>query len=62
MALEETDVNTMVLPKVIRGISNLDAGTGFGKVSIYMSNHKITQIKTEESDQVNDDATIDTVR
>jgi hypothetical protein len=50
----------MLLPKVIRAISNLDTGTGYGRVSIYMSNHKITQIKTEESDQINDDATIDT--
>jgi hypothetical protein len=60
LALGETDVNTMLLPKVIRAISNLDTGTGYGRVSIYMSNHKITQIKTEESDQINDDATIDT--
>jgi hypothetical protein len=60
LAISETEVNTMVLPRVIRAISNLSEGTGYGRVSIYMSDHKITQIKTEESDQFNDNATIDT--
>jgi hypothetical protein len=59
LALGETDVNTMVLPRVIRAISNLSEGTGYGRVSIYMSDHKITQIKTEESDQFNDNATLE---
>jgi hypothetical protein len=60
LALQETEVNTMVIPRVIRAISNLSEGTGYGRVSIYMSDHKITQIKTEESDQFNDSAIIDT--
>ena len=49
VALEETQVNPMVLPKVVRAIANLAIGTGFGKVEIYMQEKKITQINNMES-------------
>ena len=59
LAIQETEINSLVIPKVIRALSNLAVGTGFGRVSIFMSNGKITQIKTEESDQFNESAIID---
>ena len=45
IALQETGVNPMVLPKVVRQISNLWIGTKFGKVTIYMQNGKVTTIE-----------------
>lgn len=60
LALQETEINSLIVPKVVRALSNLAVGTGYGRVSIYMSAGKITQIKTEESDQFNDSAIIDT--
>lgn len=59
VALSETNVNLMLIPKIVRAISNLSVGTGYGKVQIFMSNGKITQIKTEESDQVGENAIFD---
>lgn len=59
VAIQETGINPMILPKVIRSISNLAIGTGFGKVQIFMSAGKVTQIKGEESDQVDEEAVVD---
>lgn len=56
IALEETKINPLVLPKVIRQLSNLAMGTGYGKVQIFMARGTITQIKGEESDEFNDEA------
>ena len=59
IALEETGVNPMIIPKVIRAINNLAIGTGYGKIQIFMTNGKVTQIRGEESDNVEEDALID---
>lgn len=53
IALEETDVNPLIIPKIIRTIGNLSLGTGYGKVQIFMQARLITQIKPEESVEVN---------
>jgi len=59
LALQETGVNPNLIPKVIRAVSNLHLGTGYGRIQIFMTNGQITQIKTEESDQLNQTAIID---
>lgn len=53
MVLDETQVNPLVLPKIIRALFNLAIGTGYGKVQIFMENGVITAIKPEESSLVN---------
>ena len=59
IALEETDVNPLIIPKIIRTIGNLTLGTGYGKVQIFMQAKVITQIKPEESVEVNQPASVD---
>ncbi len=59
IAIQETGINPMILPKIIRAISNLNIGTGYGRVQVFMTNHKVTQVKNEESDTLNENATID---
>ncbi len=53
MALVETGVNAMILPRVIRMLGNLDIGSGYGEVTILMKSRIITQIKGNESDVLN---------
>lgn len=53
MALEDTQLNPMYLPSVIRAIANLAYGTGYGEVKIHMKAGVITHIRPEESDEVN---------
>jgi hypothetical protein len=56
VALEETHVNPRMVPRIIRSVANLAYGTQFGKVQIFMQAGIITQVKGEESDQLNLDA------
>jgi len=53
MALDETHINPLIVPKILRSLSNLALGTGFGKVQVFMQQTVITQIKGEESINVN---------
>ena len=53
IALEETGINPMILPRIIRSMSNLNVGTGYGKVQIFMQARVITSIKGEENDNIN---------
>jgi len=59
LALKESGVNPMVIPKIIRQISNLASGTGYGKVQIFIQSKTITQVTGEESDKVNERAIVD---
>lgn len=59
IALNETGVNPAILPPIIRSVGNLSLGTGYGKIQIFMQETIITQIKGEESSQINEKATID---
>lgn len=58
VALLESGLNPLILPKLIRAIGNLAIGTGYGKVQIIMQQTVVTQILGEESSQVNEKATI----
>ena len=57
IALEETGVNPIFVPKIIRAIGNLTFGTGHGRVQIYMQAKVIKNITGEENILVNQDAT-----
>lgn len=59
VSLKETGVNPLILPRIIRSISYLAEGTGFGKVQVFIQERVITQIKGEESDEVNERALVD---
>jgi len=59
MALEESGLNPMIIPKIIRTIGNLAIGTGYGKIQVFMQARVITQVKGEESDEINEEAIID---
>lgn len=59
VALDETKVNPLVIPKIIRTIGNLLIGTGYGKIQIYMQAKVITNIKPEENVDVNERASIE---
>ena len=50
LALEETHVNPLIIPRIIRAIYNLAIGTGFGTVNLTMDNGKITSIVVREND------------
>ena len=56
IALQETGLNPMLIPKIIRALSNLAIGTGYGKIQIFMQSKVITQIQGTESTSVNEDA------
>jgi hypothetical protein len=62
IALLTTDVNPDIIPAVIRTIGNLTLGTGYGKIQIFMQARVVTQIKPEESVEVNKKASIDKQR
>lgn len=51
--VKETNFNMSILPPLIRTLTNLAMGTGFGKVQIFMESSVITSIKPEESNKVN---------
>lgn len=53
IALEDTGVNPLVLPRIIRAMANLSIGTGYGDVTILMKAGVLTQIKGSESDILN---------
>lgn len=59
IALEETKVDPGIIPHIIRSLYNLSVGTGYGKVQIFMQNRVITQLKGEESVEVNRQTLID---
>jgi len=53
VALMQTGVNPLILPRVIRMLGNLDIGSGYGEVTILMKARMVTQIKGNESDVLN---------
>ena len=48
MTLQETGVNPLVLPKIIRALANICYGSGYGKISLFIENGVIKGIKPEE--------------
>lgn len=59
VALKETGVNPMIMPKIIRALGNLAYGTGYGKLQIFMQAKIITSVNGEEKDAVNENVLID---
>lgn len=59
IALAETNVNPMILPRIIRSISNLCLGTKYGKITIFVQAGRVTVIEGSESDKVEQEAIID---
>ena len=58
VALEETKINPMIIPRFIRSLANLVYGTGHGRVSTYVVRHSVTNIRMEESDKLDADALV----
>jgi hypothetical protein len=48
IALQETKVNPLIIPKVIRALSNMAVGSGYGKIMIFMERKTVTSINGEE--------------
>lgn len=59
MALDETGINPMLIPQIIRVLGNLSLGTGWGKIQIFMENGLISQIKGEESVLIQQEVILD---
>ena len=53
MAVQDTGVNALIIPRIIRSLGNLNIGTGYGVVEILVKSKVVTQIKNNESDVVN---------
>ena len=53
IALHESGLDPMIMPAIIRSIGNLALGTGYGKIQIFMQSKIVTQIKGEESVEIN---------
>lgn len=53
IALKETGVNPMIIPRIIRAMANVATGTGYGKVTVYIGNKVVTNVDGVEADQVN---------
>ena len=53
LALETFKVNPEILPRIIRAISAIGWGTGYGKVQIFLENRMVSSIKPEENDLLN---------
>lgn len=49
---KETNFNLALLPPLIRIISNLSDGSGYGRIQIFMESRIITSIKPEESNVI----------
>ena len=59
LALEQTNVNPMILPRVIRQIANMAMGTGYGKIVIEMEAGTILFVHGEERDLIKEKAIVD---
>jgi len=59
MALMESGVPPMAVVKIIRSLGNIALGTGYGKVSTFVQDSRITQIKGEESVVVNEEIVVE---
>jgi len=52
VALQETKVNPLIIPRFIRALGNLAYGTGYGQVRTFVQDNVVTQIKAEETDNL----------
>lgn len=49
IALDETGVNPVLIPHIIRVLGNLTLGAGYGQIQIYMKARVVTSIESTES-------------
>ena len=56
IALDETGVDAMIIPHVIRALGNLTLGAGYGKVQIYMQARVVTDVEATEKVKVDREA------
>lgn len=61
VALQETGVNPLIVPRIIRALGNLAVGSGYGNIEILMKSHMITQIKSGESDIISEEVLVDRI-
>lgn len=59
VALDETGINPIVIPHIIRTLGNLTLGTGHGVVQVYMQAKVIKNIKSEENTKLEEPALLD---
>lgn len=59
IALHETGLNPLIVPRIIRALSNIAVGSGYGELQIKMVSRVVTQIKSGESDIVSEQAIVD---
>lgn len=57
--LEKTGINYFVVIKTIRALYNIAIGNKYGTVTITIENGKVTFVRGEESDRVNEPLLID---
>lgn len=57
--LEKTGVNYFVVMKIIRALYNIGIGNKYGTVSITIENGKVTFVRGEESDRVNESVLVE---
>ena len=53
IALLETKINPVIIPRIIRVLGNMNIGTGYGEITILMEERVVTQVKANESDVLN---------
>lgn len=52
VALIETGVNPLIMPRIIRAMANIAFGTKYGKIQIFIQEGRVTHVKPEEWDQI----------
>ena len=45
IALLETKINPVIIPRIIRVLGNMNIGTGYGEITILMKERVVTQVK-----------------
>lgn len=53
--LDQTSINPLVVWKVIRQLNNIALGTGYGQVTVQIENGKVSFVRGEDSDRVNEE-------
>lgn len=59
VALKETGINPLIIPRIIRSLGNVAWGSGYGEIQIKMVSRVVTQIKSGESDIISEQAIVD---
>lgn len=52
--MDQTNINPIVVWRVLRQLNNIALGTGYGTVTVSVENGKVTFVRGEDSDKVNE--------